>query len=951
MSNHRLLNGVGVFVERYARRLVIIGILMTLFMGYQASKLSMKNQFSDMLPKGIPQVEEYDKIARNYPSASTVMITLEDSTKNLPRLRQAANELAGKLKSLVHGYPRPNQDLSLSLRWRIFSGDEPVPGVIYDSIPLVQRIDYRIDKEFFLDHGLMIQKTRDLESSLKMFHSLHLPELLVGMNDNFEREYVEDQEKMTELDGERQAVESLEGVRQLLRSLALLTQGGDSVATHEAIDAFISGEEYFLSPDNTMLILMLQPAVRMDDWDNMLILGEKINLKLNEYQAENPELTVGATGLPVLGYEEMETTLNDMGWSSLIALFLILILIVGSFGSWKYPLMAIVALVVAFIWTSGFIALSLKYLNMMSASFGLILIGLGIDFGIHVITGYNNNRNEGLGRAQSIRAMYLKSGNGIITGATTTAAVFFSLILAGFRAMSEMGIAIGSGILITLVLMLILLPALMLWSKNEKGAVVSSGDSRSLLRRIWHPLGRFLSFSYLERVGEWIIRPRNARLVLIVTALTLVLSVWGAAKLKFEYNYLETEPKEMPAVVTQNKILDKFEMAPDFILFTARDLDSCRSKVEQVKKDGKKTGLVSGLDAITEFLPSAQTQAANRLLLEQFRLILAAQSAPTPIIEADVETIISELERLHNNIVEIGELSISAKGETNKIVRKCDEIVGKKDEDSKVLQLIQKMRSTSSLTELLTRYQTILFPVMHTRLWRMSNPSPITLDSLPATILDRYMNVEDSTFLVLVYPRANVWDEIFLRQINARLSEISPKVTGYPIITLIFIDLIKEKGELAFILSFIAIIFLLLIDFRSWKYMLLALVPISVGALWMLGLMALAGLKFDYNNLLTLPLILGIGIDDGVHILHRYRLEGRLSFPVVIHHTGRAILLTSLTTAIGFGSMALATHRGLAGMGKLLTFGVGSCFLSSLLVLPAIITIYETYFHKGDSHA
>ena len=159
----------------------------------------------------------------------------------------------------------------------------------------------------------------------------------------------------------------------------------------------------------------------------------------------------------------------------------------------------------------------------------------------------------------------------------------------------------------------------------------------------------------------------------------------------------------------------------------------------------------------------------------------------------------------------------------------------------------------------------------------------------------------------------------------------------------------KEKGRIAIIMGAVAIILFLLIDFRSFKYTLLATIPLAVGAFWMVGLMASLGMKFNFANFMCLPLILGIGIDDGVHILHRYRREGPLSIPLVLKYTGRAILLTSLTTMIGFGSMGLASHRGTASMGQVLFLGVGACFLSSAFVLPSIITIWDRLAGKKST--
>jgi predicted RND superfamily exporter protein len=95
---------------------------------------------------------------------------------------------------------------------------------------------------------------------------------------------------------------------------------------------------------------------------------------------------------------------------------------------------------------------------------------------------------------------------------------------------------------------------------------------------------------------------------------------------------------------------------------------------------------------------------------------------------------------------------------------------------------------------------------------------------------------------------------------------------------------------------------------------------------------------------MALPLIIGIGIDDSVHIIHRYKIEGPGKIPTILRFTGRAILLTSLTTMIGFGSWGLASHRGIASMGQVLFLGVGSCFLSSSIVLPALMFIIDKIF-------
>ncbi|MBU0727632.1 MMPL family transporter, partial [Patescibacteria group bacterium] len=133
------------------------------------------------------------------------------------------------------------------------------------------------------------------------------------------------------------------------------------------------------------------------------------------------------------------------------------------------------------------------------------------------------------------------------------------------------------------------------------------------------------------------------------------------------------------------------------------------------------------------------------------------------------------------------------------------------------------------------------------------------------------------------------------------------------------------------------IFLVLLIDFQSIKKVLLAMIPLVVGIVWMVGVMELFGLQITLLNIMAIPMIIGIGIDDGVHIVHRYQIEGKDAHKLVFASTGRAILLTSVTTMLGFGSLWFATYRGLGSMGIALFIGVGTCFLATVIVIPVII--------------
>jgi predicted RND superfamily exporter protein len=141
----------------------------------------------------------------------------------------------------------------------------------------------------------------------------------------------------------------------------------------------------------------------------------------------------------------------------------------------------------------------------------------------------------------------------------------------------------------------------------------------------------------------------------------------------------------------------------------------------------------------------------------------------------------------------------------------------------------------------------------------------------------------------------------------------------------------------AAVYSLLAVAAVLMLDFQSGRRVLLAMLPMAAGLVQLLGLLALLEIPLNAANMIVLPLILGIGIDDGVHVVHdflrqkqRYRLG---------HTTATAVLVTSATTMVGFGSMMLSRHQGLKSLGQVLTLGVFCCLLSSLLILPALLTL------------
>ena len=155
---------------------------------------------------------------------------------------------------------------------------------------------------------------------------------------------------------------------------------------------------------------------------------------------------------------------------------------------------------------------------------------------------------------------------------------------------------------------------------------------------------------------------------------------------------------------------------------------------------------------------------------------------------------------------------------------------------------------------------------------------------------------------------------------------------------MIWVDVLtsmKVDGKKTTIASLVAVILLLLVFNRNLTVLSMVLLPLILGIGVSVGLMVLLGLKLNFFNMLALPTIIGMGVDDGVHMMHRYRELGPGSARYVVRSTGSAVLLTSITTSIGFGSLLYANHYGLNSLGLLSVIGIGAALLTTLLVLPA----------------
>ncbi|MFQ6039744.1 MAG: RND family transporter, partial [Candidatus Poribacteria bacterium] len=803
-----------------------------------------------------------------------------------------------------------------------------------DGKPYVKRVDYKLETDFIKEHGLMLIKADDLKNMKDVFKRANLVPLLTNINNSFEKEYVGREESISTREKEDGAVAFLDGIENLVKVMrkSVSTESVSGDDAQKAVDRLLFGEPYILSYDKKALILNVVPNFTMMETDKMVSGTDAIQGVIDTVLLDYPDVKAGLTGMIPVGHDEMVYSQKSLGYTTIIAFVAILILLIVSFRMWVAPVLALLSLVVGIIWAVGTATILVGTLNIMTSMMAVILIGLGIDFSIHIISTFTEGRALRKPIGVAMEETFLKSGMGILTGGLTTCVAFFTMVISSSRGMREMGLVTSGGLLAILIATFLFLPSLLalrerrLEKKREKGQLKGEIVHKDISFKSLGAIGSFLSKRYIATI--------------IASIIVTILLILSASRMTFDQNYMNMEPKGLTSIELQDTVLDKFDFSMDYALILADSVDESGFMAEKAKEMPS----VAMTEDISLYLPSKEQQERRIPFINEINEAIR-NSTPNDLFEInDFEKLLEELNRLDMNIIEMQDMAFI--GGQDKVDNKCAEIVGKPDDDEPkdiILELIQVIKNDRNMAIAgLRKFQKEFAPYFKESVIRMSSTEMIQLRELPVSILDRYANRDRTQFLVTVFPTGNIWQNMeFLARFTDDLEKISDRATGMPPVFRALIDIIGRDGRNAALLAILIMFLLLWLDYGKPGYALIAMIPLTVGVFWMVGLMRLVGMQLTVVNVMGLPMILGIGIDDGVHVVHRWRIEGRGKISRVFASTGKAILLTSVTTMLAFGSLVFSVWRGFASLGGAMFIGVGACFIATVIILSGIIGLLE----------
>ena len=636
---------------------------------------------------------------------------------------------------------------------------------------------------------------------------------------------------------------------------------------------------------------------------------ERLRQLVHETEAEVPGVNIGITGEPVLEYDEMNQSQRDSTMATIVSLVLCALIFIYGYRETGRPIKATVCLIFGLVYTLGYTTLTVGHLNILTVTFLPMLIGLAIDYGVHLISRFEEELRNGKSDKDALELAMVNTGLGIFTGCFTTAGAFFAMGLTDFKGIQEMGVITGGGMLICLFPMMTLLPVLLLRGKQNviDHQTRAGWERRARIERLW-----------LER--PW-----------AVVGVTLGLCAFCFTqfpKVYFDYNLLNMQSKGLPAVITEKKLIDS---ASKSVLFGAVVAESLP---EAARLERQLTNLqtVASIDSMTPFLSGDQSD--NLRQIGAIKRELAEIKFPEPDAEPA-------------NIPELGQTLLYTQGYLGLA---ADET--QKAGETNVFQQLKALRQVivqfrqqlangnPALTvPRITGFQRALFGDIQETFDTLRNQddrSRLQVEDLPEALRNRFIG-KSGKYLLQVYPKSNVWQRVNQENFVKDLRTVAPTVTGTPVQLYEYETLLKDSYIKAAWYSLGTIVILTFFHFRTISSVLLALLPVAVGTTWMVGLMGLLGVPFNPANIMTLPLVIGIGVTNGIHILNRFTEEQNAS--ILAKSTGKAVLVSALTAIAGFGSLIPAKHQGIASLGIVMSTGVAACMLAGLTILPALLNI------------
>ncbi len=608
-------------------------------------------------------------------------------------------------------------------------------------------------------------------------------------------------------------------------------------------------------------------------------------------------LHVGLTGGAVLDDAQLHSATSGVDFATLLSLVAIISILVLGFRRFKLVLAILLTLLMSLIWTVAFALVTLGPFNLISISFAVLFIGLGVDFGIQFSTRYleESHGNPEIGSAleRTGLAMVLP----LSLAALAAAISFFSFVPTQYAGIISLGLIAGVSMFISLAATLTLLPALI----RILGVRAASAPSGIRLGQSFH----------VRRYGPWI----SGLFLLLGLA-----AIYFVTQVRFDFNPLNLQNPNSPPVRTFRHLVARSRFSP----YSIDVMEPGLAAAAQLQKRLDHLPSVRMTVSAASFIPGHQRrklawirQAA--LLFPPF--FMQTRSAPAQPARSrhHIQNFLKATRRI-------------------RLTGKLSQLAAPLAELRRTLELFLRLPAHgASYWALLQSNLMGSFPTALHRLETAFQAQAVTLARLPPSLRKRYLNGK-GVARVRVFSRWNLNHLNRLRRFVRQVTRVAPRAIGTPVMLVDGGNAVLGAFQQATVTAFLGILLLLFWVLRDIRHTLLALAPMILTIVLASATMGLWGISYNMANIIVLPLLMGLSVAYGIYFIVRWR-EGHDLDLVLGTGTARGILVSGLATLSTFGSLALSPDRGISILGQTLSIVMSWVLISTLVALPAILSL------------
>ena len=646
--------------------------------------------------------------------------------------------------------------------------------------------------------------------------------------------------------------------------------------------------------ESTRQIVLLQPKL---DFSRIQPAGEaitRVRAVVEELKLEHgADVRARITGTVAMEHEELVSVSRDASLAGLASLALVAIVLYWSVRSLRLLLASLATLLVGLAGTAAFAAATVGHLNLISVAFAVLYVGLGVDFILHICLRFNELRGKGHDAGVSVVETTRGVGASLVICAVTTAAGFFAFIPTSFEGVSELGLISGGGMFISLLVSLTFLPALL--ATLAPVSVPQRPDSRVRIA-----IARALA--------------RHNRRVLACLAVVAVTTLLTLPLVSFDSNPIHLRDPASESVITIEELAAD-SAAP---LLSMVALADDRQTALRWAAELETLAAVREVQSIDGLVPNQQEE--KQFLLEDIALALGPNFERLAPLAPDTVG-------LHAALRTLGD-SLKSAQVVAPLQRAIDAVLA-------------RIAAAPAPDVLLNGLDTDLRSDLPAELERLATglaARPFGRDDLPAELTARWVS-PDGHQLIEIVPRDNINDNSAAGRFVDAVRAAVPSATGLPVVYREASATVVNSFRLALLYASIMVVGLLFVFLRRKQDVLLVMIPIVFAMGVTAGVTVLLGMPFNFANIIALPLLVGVGVDNGIHMVHRMRTEPPADGDALHTSTSRAVVASGLTTIASFGNLAYSSHLGMASMGKLLTLGMVVTMVATLVLLPALLRL------------